>query len=270
VLLGEPLQRYRLLELADQIGDADRRYVEDVYDNEIQYQDAQIGALVRELERLGLMDDTVVAVLSDHGEEFLEHGEWNHGYRMWEELLRVPLVLHVPERLRRARGLEPRVIDAPVSQVDFLPGLLDLLGVVDRFPRQGRSWLPLLSGEDADLFPYYGEDYQAWEGDEIGAFQSGNHKLIWRRFYAEAREELELYDLAADPGEQHDLAAQRPEVLANLASQRETFARLRALVREDLRAAGIDAAPADAHAPPVTLDAHERDELERLGYVGDD
>jgi arylsulfatase A-like enzyme len=267
-----PLRPFMLRRLKDQVEEQDLRYVEDVYDDEIEDQDAQIGSLLETLDELRILDDTVVIVLSDHGEEFLEHGDWNHGYRMWEELLRVPLIVWVPERWREAWQLRPRVVEAPVSQADFVPGVLDLLGVEDDFPRQGRSFFPLLRGESGESRVLYGEDYQTWEGDEIGALVSGRYKLIWTLDRDPPDVRYRLFDLEADPGEQVDLAGARPDLVESLAGLREQVRGELASVRDRLDAAGLsEVVPAEGGAgSKVELPPEEVRLLEALGYVGTD
>ncbi len=265
------LRRATLLEQAE-LDPADVQYVRDVYDNEIHYQDTQIGELLALLEELELDGNTIVVILSDHGEEFGEHGDWNHGYRMWEELLRVPLIVWLPEPLRRKMDLSPRRIDASVSQVDFLPGLLELAGVRDGFPRQGRSWFPLLRGSEAGLLPYFGEDYQTWEGDEIGAFRRDGHKLIWNVDHGAGSVREMLFDLKQDPGETNDLAETETSLLERLRHERDALGAQAARVRSRLVEAGYPhVLPADAEAAPkVRLDRRAMQELQALGYLGDD
>ena len=261
ILQGEPLRRFRILQLQERLGASDRQYIEDMYDNEIQHQDVEIGRLVETLETEGLLERTILILVSDHGDEFYEHGDWNHGYRMWEELLRVPLIVWIPPEIRRLRGLTPRVIDATLSQVDFLPGFLDLLGIEDPEPRQGTSWLPLLRGEPVEFAPYIGQDYQCWEGSEIGAFRSGSYKLIWNLDDAGNVLTERLYDLATDPGEQHDLAAAEPDRLASVRQERDEF------LANTTRAWPLPAASGSAARD--TLDAEALRQLEALGYVTD-
>ena len=250
--------------------DEDRTYVTHRYDDEIARQDEELGRLLDSLAAADVLDDTIVVVVSDHGEELGEHGGWNHGYRMWDELLHVPFVLWLPERLRGAERRAPRRIPEALSQVDFLPGLLELLAVEDAFPRQGTSWVPLLSGESAALSPLFGVDYQARVGDEIGAFESARTKLVWRRDGQELLE-LELFDLREDPHERRNLARDEPERLERLLAERDRSLAVAATVRERLARAGrSDVLPHDEVATEeVELSEEERRELEALGYAGD-
>ena len=267
-MFRKSLRRQQLLDSAELIGEEDLAYIEDVYDNEVRYQDRQIGVLVDTLRNLELLEETAIVILSDHGEEFMDHGDWNHGYRMWEEQLRVPLVVWLPERERIRRGLEPRLVKELVSQVDLLPGLLDLFEFEDEFPRQGKSWLPLLEGRDAELLPLYAEDFQTWEGDQIGSFRRDNYKLIWTHFEEGDRVVPQLFDLAKDPKELTDLASERPELVRELLRDRDALVRYHSLVGERLNRAGYDdVRPPRTDAEPAPLTEQEVIELEALGYL---
>jgi len=246
------LRRTNFITPEAEINEADRHYISDVYDNEIHYQDTQIAALVELLREQGVLDNTVIAIVSDHGEELREHGEWDHGYRVWEELLHVPFVLWIPEPLQTRWGLSPRAIPATVSQIDFVPGLLELLQVDDPTTRQGRSFLPLLKGTSLPPVPFYAHDYHAWDADEIGAFQRGPHKLIWT-LAKDGQETPRLYDLEQDPEERNDLSAELPELVRELQTQRrrwtQRFGR-------------------DVPSEPLELDERTRAQLKALGYAG--
>ena len=96
---------------------ADRAALEALYDGAIAYLDAELGRLFAGLELRGLMDDTIVCVLADHGEEFGEHGKVGHGHGLWQDLLHVPWILTLP-------GRAPARNDSPVSLIDLFPTLL--------------------------------------------------------------------------------------------------------------------------------------------------
>lgn len=93
-----------------------------LYDGALRFIDDQLGLLLADLERRGLMEDTVVCVISDHGEEFLEHGRIGHGHGLYEGLLRVPWILHVP-------GVAAQRVTNAVSLIDVFPTLLSAAGV---------------------------------------------------------------------------------------------------------------------------------------------
>jgi arylsulfatase A-like enzyme len=182
----------------------------DQYDHEIAAFDQNAGELLDRLESLGLLDTSIIAFLSDHGEAFGEHGDYYHGHNLYEENVRVPLVIRAPGvEARTARG-------GPVSLIDLAPTLLSLAGLDVPPAMRGHDLTGVLYGADLDPdrtvfaeshFTGYGtsRDYQA-------AVVSGTDKLIENR----GSRTFELYNLAADPGEKNDLALERPDKVIEL------------------------------------------------------
>ena len=175
--------------------------LEALYDAEIAANDRGFGELLKVLEETGELDDTTVILVADHGEDFGEHGVWRHGSRLTRESLRVPLMIRLPGEHRTGR--EPSL----VQQVDILPTLLELLELEAARPIEGESLLPLLAGEsraatDDPAFLYVRSDPPARFG------------VIWRGWKLVTREgagsQGDLYRVAEDPGERHDLAARFP------------------------------------------------------------
>lgn len=222
------------------------------YEREVHYADYLVGRLLDALDEAGLASSTLVVVTADHGEAFLEHGTCGHEIDLWEELVRVPLILRWPGHIRR--GLR---LDARIGLIDVAPTVLDLLGVERGSAMQGRSFAAVLRGEgpapeDAPLF-YERVRYEpivlqghAVAGDELGV-------RLGRWKYTEAPDEHRgaLYDLDADPGERENLIERRPEVAKRLAAlvarwrerelgegEVEPEARVAPEVREKLRALG--------------------------------
>ncbi|MCA9614236.1 MAG: sulfatase-like hydrolase/transferase, partial [Myxococcales bacterium] len=102
--------------------DRDKQRLEALYDGEITYHDTHFAAMLEGLERRGLADETVVAFVADHGEEFFDHDSVGHGHSLFEELLHVPFVMRVP-------GIdEPVRVTEPAGLVDVMPTVLDALG----------------------------------------------------------------------------------------------------------------------------------------------
>jgi len=135
-----------------QVSDADRQTMIDLYDGEIQYADTQIDEALSALDDLGVLDETLVVVLSDHGEELLDRGGIGHGSTLYNELLSVPLIFRFPGD--EHAGLR---IAEPVSLVDLLPTLMDYFGLEIPAGATGRSLLPLISGQPMDPRPVYSE-----------------------------------------------------------------------------------------------------------------
>lgn len=179
--------------------------VRDLYDGEIRGVDRELERLVGELERRGLMKKTILVVTSDHGEEFEDHGRMSHGLSLYEEVVRVPLVIHAPHRI--AAGLRGGL----ASLVDVVPTLLDLLGHSGGEDLDGAN---LAGGLRARPGGSREEDSAEAERtllfhldhvDGVGlALTRGTDKLVLGKLpYSK-----EVYDLAADPAERHNLLGQ--------------------------------------------------------------
>jgi len=241
----------------------DMAHLIDLYDGGIRHADAHlVGPLLRQLERLELLDSTIVVFVSDHGEEFMEHGFIRHN-QLYDEIVRVPLLVYLPPR---ATGGVPvtGVRDARVSLLDLTPTLLELLGVDhDASVFQGRSLAPVIVGTEGEDRLVYAEGLMAkWgaqaltDDDRVqSVLRVGDYK-IYRRELKE-RDLFELFDVVEDPGERTNLSRAEPE------AQAEMQARIEALQREigEFRAARGYQAGAHAHDDALV------DELRALGYV---
>lgn len=233
------------------------------YDNELAYMDAQVGRLLKGLRQRKMLDDAIVVVVGDHGEGLMEHGEKGHGANVFQELMLVPLIIVMPDGSYAGRR-----IHAQVQMQDLLPTLLDLAGLAGAAGElPGLDLAPMLrSGSEPDARPvflqrpYYSPDgIRAGRAEAQGGFGElasvivGQDKLIRQPPDATTGEvRHHLYDLAADPDELHDVAAEHPELVAKLS----------ALIDEWLARY-----PADLNAaPPIT--AERQAELAALGYVG--
>ena len=235
----------------------------DAYDASVAFNDREIGRLYDRLEALDLAADTLFIVTSDHGEAFGEHDRSGHGQSVYDEETRVPLVLIWPARL------QPGVLPDPVSLVDVMPTVLDHAGVrFDRARLQGRSF----AGGPAAPAPVYlqrfvyPEDLDAADADrlEARAVVEWPWKLIATTAPGGAAT-VELYDLAADPAERHDLAAIRPEIASALGARLARFAAEQAEARARFLASyGVDQAPVGRRSLPA---ADVLRQLRTLGYV---
>ncbi len=219
---------------------------ERLYEAELAALDAQLGRLLDGLDALGLAQDTLVVLTADHGEEFLDHGGFEHGHTLYQELLRVPLFVRLPGVV--APG---GVVQEPVGLVDVAPTLCELAGLSPPRSFGGRSLVPLLRGEP--LAPRAHLAHGNFWGDPLTSWTSGDLKLILTPARGEDPERVELYDLARDPGERRDLAAERPDEVRRL--------------RDELEAVRAHLA-AGAGGAPVELDPATRARLEALGYLG--
>ncbi len=119
--------------------DADRRRLRGLYDGSFAYNDAELGRFLDRLGRLAARAETLVAVTSDHGEELFDHGGVLHGYTLYEEMLRIPLILHARGRIAAGR------VDRPSDTLDLHATLLELCGLDRSAGSDGRSLLPLIA-----------------------------------------------------------------------------------------------------------------------------
>ena len=175
-----------------------------LYDAEVAQNDRAFGELLDELEARGLVEDTAVIYLSDHGEEFAEHGRWEHGLSLYEEVLRVPLVMRLP-------GVPPRRVEEPAQHVDLLPTLLAYLGI-EAPPTDGRDLLAARRRGDAPLDIYTHLDV---DGHRAASVIRGPYKLVLPQSPSQGTAPM-LFDLDADPGELEDLAADRPDIVERM------------------------------------------------------
>ncbi len=228
-----------------------------LYDGGIRHTDAFLGRLFEALEDRGLYDRTILVVTSDHGEGFGEHSGKlaQHGDSMYEELIRVPLILRLPDHPERGQ-----VIDRPVELIDVAPTLLEAAGVPVPGGMQGRSLLPLLTGERraGDRWAIseatsHGPELKALRGQRykyIAAFRPDGHERgglrgapVWEQ----------LFDLGADPGERQNLYHRDPEQVRAMRRRMGQWS-------EAARAGAVD-------AETVEVSDQIRDGLRALGYL---
>ncbi len=165
-----------------------------LYDGEIAHTDRHVGLLLDEMVRLRIADRTAVIVTSDHGDEFLDHGETGHGHSLFQELIHVPLIWVEPE----APG-SCRAVPEQVELVDVAPTILDFLGLDAGAAMEGRSFLPLVRGGEQESRPAFSE---IRERGNLKAVLLGNAKLVLSTAY----DSVTAYDLGNDPGERHPVA----------------------------------------------------------------
>ena len=216
-VIDESMERLRLS------GD-DVRRLEELYDAQIRQLDTELSRLFAALRTRGLLDETLLIVTSDHGEEFMEHGSVEHSMTAYQETVRVPLLMRGPGI---PRGLR---IPTPVSLVDLVPTILAQIGVEGPANIEGLDLAPLWSGREgsgregaafSDRYLYVeaagGVSHNYFAGNFFPIYRAvrrGNYKLI-----LEAKSDTSfLYDLSQDPGEQHDISQSELELKAQLLS----------------------------------------------------
>jgi arylsulfatase A-like enzyme len=190
----------------------------DRYDGEIRIADQALGGLQVEMQRLGLWNQTIVVVNSDHGEALGDHGSDFHGSTLYEEQIRIPLVVRVP-------GLKPRRIRMPVENVDLYPTICDLLGLPLSSELDGESLLGLMSGREPDEVTDSEGRLPIAVAELPGVTNelspSAANKIAvrfgaWKAIIDGRSGRLQLHNLEVDPAELTDIAAQHPEMAARL------------------------------------------------------
>jgi arylsulfatase A-like enzyme len=234
-----------------------------LYDGNLAYVDAQIGGLIEELKAKGRWKSTTMVLLSDHGEAFWQHGERGHGAHVYEEYVRVPLLLHLPS----ATGIAPQRVTRVVELVDLVPTLVDLYGVpAAPSSMAGRSLLPLLSRDQPDTLGRP-DDLAFFRNHDGARVELGvrHEDAKYHHFYQ--RRPDELYDLRSDPGEQHDLLAAGSRVPAGISPTRQSqglLRRLQAWVRGESGVADGEGGAVAAELDSLSPEARAR--LKALGY----
>lgn len=185
------------------------------YDAEIAYADEAVGALLRELAQMGVEDRTIVVLLSDHGESLGElltrYGyAFAHGEFLYAHQLQIPLIIRMPEEPSQENGV---VRTAPVSIVDIMPTILDILEIDPVDTMAGRSLLPVLKGEQATNRSLFSERRTI---DKLPKpFLAGaDYSIIrdgWHLIFSTNRG-IELYNMVEDPAEVSDLVQEREKI----------------------------------------------------------
>lgn len=221
-----------------------------LYDGEVHHVDALFGRLVDRLEALGLSESTFVVATADHGEEFMEHGRLQHT-QLYEEHLRIPLILRHPDLHRELRS------DEPASNLDLLPTLAWLTGLP---APQGVSGRNLFEEGPAER-PLPTVKSVKYKGErELGA---ALHEGPWKLIVECSAGRRELYDLERDPSEHDDLAEQEPERARALES--DLWAAVGRKGCDDL----LSWAPLSRgqHESDAEIDPKKAEALKALGYL---
>jgi arylsulfatase A-like enzyme len=235
-------------------------YELDAYDGSIRAMDVEIGRILERLRELGLAERTLIAFVSDHGTEFLDHDQHFHGQSVYGELNRVPLMLWGPG-VPAGVALEPTV-----QAIDLMPTILELAGLEAPPNVQGHSLVPLMQaaerGHDQQwTWPAVTEKVQETGGDLTDrghpcvSLISDGWKLIHNELAPADKAEYELYDHRADPLNRNDLAREHPDRVAALAEKLREW-------REWVQAERLDDEVGEADLSDVELER-----LRSLGYL---
>lgn len=205
--------------------------------------DAAVGKLVVALRASKLYDDALIVIVSDHGESLGAHGEESHGIFLYDETIRVPLLVKLPQNVNPAKRVATRA-----SLVDIAPTVLEIAGVAIPSQMQGQSLLRIAKS-NADQPVYSASDFpqRAFGWSALESWRAGKYLYI-------RAPKPELYDLSTDPGATHNLAQTSKATLETIAGQLDAFDRR-------------FSAPGNA-AGESELTSSEMRKLASLGYVG--
>jgi arylsulfatase A-like enzyme len=217
-----------------------------LYEEAVRYTDAQLGRLLDYLERSGRLNDTIIILVSDHGEEFLERRHWGHfETNLYDEILRVPLIIYLPDL---PAG---QVVQRQVRTLDIMPTLLDLCACSPPAGLEGTTLRPLWEAGNGTYDPELSISEMWRDNQHIVAIRTETFKYIW---YSRQPEKPELYDLSADPGEQDNALARYPEQARQFQGQ------------VDAHLSRVTQSRRPTHMPPE-LDEQLIRRLRDLGYV---
>jgi choline-sulfatase len=242
--------------------DAFIRQAMDRYDSEIQHNDHSLELLIGKLKRLGILDDTLIIVVSDHGEEFWDHGWTAHAHSVYQELTHVMLLMWNPVLLPTHRN-----INEPVQLIDVMPTILDLLGLKTPQIVEGQSMVPLIKGQtfkrrglvmSSRFAPARPEGPVPENSTDGFAIIDSHWKFIYRNKAAKAgAKKVELYDRNIDRSERHDISAEHPHeveaMMGALSQWIDAQNQIRLMV---------------GHPGTTQLDRKTLDQLRSLGYLG--
>ncbi len=231
-----------------ELGAKDVEYIRSLYDSEVARTDYCFGKVVSYLKAQGLYDDTMIIFTADHGEEFREHGGFQHGHTLYQEIVRLPWIVKPPKGLG-----SPGIVRDRIQQIDLVPTILELLGKPQATDLPGTSFAPVFSGGTHDTGTVFAET--ELDSRLVSAVYD-RWKLIMTVPANPAASRLELYDLDSDAGELRDESDAHPMV--------------RDFLRQELRRWEAEVA---AHRQLSTADAtrilsdQDVEALKALGYV---
>lgn len=230
----------------------DFKHLMALYDAEIRFTDEHLGRMLAGLEAAGRLENTLVIVTADHGEEFLDHGKKGHQHSLFEEVVRVPLIAHWPGQIS-AGG----VVETQVRLIDLMPTFLAVAGVRDTPLMSGRDLRPLLAGRALEERPALLELHA--DGRQFAALRTNQFKVLSQGKTPRGDELPDFaFDLTRDPREQQPLDVKLdPRATKGLAALRE----VRTHVTELKEHIG-------ANAQAVDLDEAMLRRLRDLGYLG--
>ncbi len=243
-ITGDSLQLLAARKGTVPIDAADLAFVTQLYDAAIYQMDRDIGRFRAHLEAGNLLEDTIVVITADHGEEFYERGGFLHAYSHYQELIHVPLILRGPGVPADQR------ITGPVSLIDIMPTLLPLLGLSDEENVDGYDLRALWDVDAGAEFPARTIFSEADQTNEKPGIRRSARRGRYKLHYDLHKRETKLFDLERDSGETENIATTTPHIHDSL------FADLKRFMMEP-----------EATTRERGLTDEEIEELRQLGYV---
>lgn len=231
---------------------------ESPYNGEVAYTDAAVGALLRRLDELGLMENTLIVLTGDHGESLGAHNELTHGEFLFDTTVLIPLILQHHDRIPKGRR-----IDAMVRSIDIMPTVLDFLDIKGSPQSQGVSLLPALRGTPEEhpvlletMLPYYEIDGPDDAPVRVSGLRTGEWKLVYATLEKDGQPAWigELYNVRNDPLELFNVAERNPD----------TFGRLMNQMHSLTQTYSARAGPENNY---MEMDEETRKKLKSLGYL---
>lgn len=180
------------------LSDRDWHHLLSLYNGEVSYNDHELGNLLKKLEIWGIKEETAIILISDHGDEFLEHGGTGHGATLYDEAIRVPMIIYYPSGFPR-----PRVIEDAVETMSIYPTVLEMLGIEIPPETQAESLIPYAYG--------IGRLWQRLAVTNVGSRRFMASVGSWR-FMVKGKK-IKLFDNKKDPYQKNDLTYIRPDVV---------------------------------------------------------
>lgn len=187
------------------LDDDDWDHIRTLYDREIRFTDDAIAELLTGLEERGLSENTLIVLLSDHGEEFFEHEGFGHGHALYGEVIRVPLIFWLPGVM--PEGLRVR---SQVRLIDVMPTVLDVVGIETGDAMEGVNLIPLIEGQTETrqaATRLFASQTAYTEGMLQGPEKKSVTAYPWKIIYDTASKDEMLFNLENDPGEHDNLIA---------------------------------------------------------------
>ena len=226
---------------------AQREHFIALYERSLQYLDAQVGRFMDYIQSSRFSENTIVILVADHGEEFLDHGRWGHWEsNLYDEILRVPLIVSMPN------GPHGKVIQQQVRLLDLMPTILELSGSPASADVLGSSMASLLSSGESNYEANESISEMRRDPWHRIAVRTESFKYVWDN---KRPDQPDLYDLRADPGEKQNVSDRFPQEVI----------RFQAVVDEHRRRVAATE-PATA-GPKLQLDEEVARRLRDLGYL---